>query len=158
MGYCIAGVFTSPDAANLFGVNTAVIANLFSGFVPLLGNNGGLCAPLSSLSSKYLNGPDAFLVCYINHGCSLAPYFSTPFPPIPRVSGWCYTHWVQRAFLAIELSVGYGMSDAAFNLSVSDEHINPYWPRDLWVLFVDALATYCLAFAIMVVRHRDKQR
>ena len=41
MGLCIAGAFTSPDAANLFGVNAAVILNLFSGFVPMLGNSGG---------------------------------------------------------------------------------------------------------------------
>ena len=63
-----------------------------------------------------------------------------------------------RAFLAIELGEGYHLTTDVFNESVSPEHENPDWRKDLWVLFVDALATYCFAFAIIVLRHRSKQR
>ena len=73
MSYILSGIFTSTDAANLFGVNTAVIACLFSGFVPLLGNGGF----------------------------------------------WCYSHWAQRAFIAIELSEGYALSTYLFNRSIA---------------------------------------
>lgn len=44
-------------------------------------------------------------------------------------------------------------------LSVSPPRsTNPNWGRDLWVLTVTALATYVLAFAILRLNHRDKQR
>lgn len=43
LGFAISALLVAPDAANLFGVNVAVIACLFSGFVPLLGNGAVWC-------------------------------------------------------------------------------------------------------------------
>jgi hypothetical protein len=43
LGFTISALLVAPDAANLLGVNVAVISCLFSGFVPLLGNGAVWC-------------------------------------------------------------------------------------------------------------------
>ena len=112
MAWILAAAFQSTDAANLLGVNAAVIGCLFSGFVPLLGDGGV----------------------------------------------WSYSHWAQRAFLAIELSLGYGVPTDVFNLSVAPEHEFPDWPKDLWALTVDGAACFVVAFAVLCLTRRDLQR
>lgn len=121
LGFAISGCLVSPDAANLFGVNVAVIACLFSGFVPLLGDN----------------------------------------------AVWAYSRWAQRSLLAIELVEGWklettprpGQRLSVYDLSMfTKEHRNPDWGRDLWILTVTALVTYVVGFALLALRHRDKQR
>jgi hypothetical protein len=44
------------------------------------------------------------------------------------------------------------------HLLLASRSTSPDWGRDLWVLTVTALATYALAYAILRLNHRDKQR
>ena len=71
---------------------------------------------------------------------------------------WCYTHWTARAFVAIELSEGYGLSPQIFSWVAGTEWKDPDWPRDLGVLCLIALLAFALALLLTVVRFREKRR
>jgi len=79
-------------------------------------------------------------------------------PLIGTGAVWSYTHWTARAFVAIELADGYGLSDSFFRWVVGEEWEVPNWPRDLGILWLITLLAFALAFAISVTRFRDKQR
>jgi hypothetical protein len=79
-------------------------------------------------------------------------------PLLGKGAVWCYTHFTARAFVAIELADGYGLSDQLFGWIVGTEWATPDWPRDLGVLCLIALLALVLAFALTVALYRDKRR
>jgi hypothetical protein len=82
-------------------------------------------------------------------------------PLIGTGAVWAYTHWTARAFVAMELAEGYGLSKTVFDYVVSslgNEWLVSNWPRDLGILWLFALATFAVAFFISKTRFRDKQR
>ncbi len=103
---------TDCDKANLAGVIIATIANLFGGFVPLIGTG----------------------------------------------AVWAYTRWTARAFAALEVGDGYGLSGDIYNWVAGDEWQHADWPRDLGVLALIALLLFGLALLISLTRFRDKRR
>ena len=89
----------------------------------------------------------------------IANLFSGFVPKLGDGAVWAYTRHAQRAFLAVELKEGWGLSDEVYNVSMfTEEHTDPDWRRDLWVLFVDGLCTFVLGFLLLRLRHMDKQK
>jgi hypothetical protein len=70
---------------------------------------------------------------------------------------WSYTHWTARAFVAIELSDGYGLSPQVFRWVVGKEWEVADWPRDLGILWLISALAFSLAFVISVTRFREKR-
>ena len=78
-------------------------------------------------------------------------------PLIGTGAVWSYTHWTARAFVAIELSDGYGLSPQVFRWVVGKEWEVAYWPRDLGILWLISALAFSLAFVISVTRFREKR-
>jgi hypothetical protein len=79
-------------------------------------------------------------------------------PLIGTGAVWCYTRYTARAFVAIELVDGYGLSETSFRWEVGKEWENANWPMDLGILWLITFLAFSLAFVISVTRFRDKQR
>ena len=77
---------------------------------------------------------------------------------IGTYGGWAYTHWAQRAIVALELQQGYGLSDAAFNTMVPKEWRDPAWQLDVGVLWAITGLTLALALGCTLALHKDKAR
>jgi hypothetical protein len=107
-----AAVGADIDSTNLIAVNVAILINLFSGWVPLLGKSGG----------------------------------------------WAYTHWTLRALTALELINGQGISVDMYNSFAQDEWQSPDVNAAIGYLILISLITNIVAYILLVVRFRSKQR
>jgi ABC-type transport system involved in multi-copper enzyme maturation permease subunit len=112
LAYLLSGLTDRPENAALTGVIVAVLANLFGGFVPMIGSSGE----------------------------------------------WAYTHWAQRALVALELKEGRDMTQAQFNVLVDKEWENADYGQDLGILLGFSLALHVAAFTALALRRKDKQR
>jgi ABC-type multidrug transport system ATPase subunit len=79
-------------------------------------------------------------------------------PMLGKGAVWAYTHWTARAFVAIELNAGYGITEPMFRWITNDEWDVPNWPRDIGVICLFSVLTFALAFVISVKFHSDKRR
>jgi len=79
-------------------------------------------------------------------------------PLIGNGAVWCYARYTARAFVAIELSDGYGLSPEVFSWVAGSEWKDPNWPRDIGVLWLITVLALSLALLLTVARFRDKRR
>ena len=144
--------FTAPLVA------IAPMRGPFSGFYALALTCVAVCSAIGAAISAWLgkNNDGANLAGIIL--ATIFNLFGGFVPLIGRGAVWAYTHWTSRAFVAIELSDGYGLSEDFFKWTVGDEWDVPNWPRDLGILWLISVLTFLLAFAITVTLHRDKRR
>ena len=79
-------------------------------------------------------------------------------PMVGTYGGWAYTHWSQRAFAAIELTEGYGLDAATFNMVVPKEWRDSDWRTDVGVLFAMTALTSGIAVGLTASLYKDKQK